>query len=48
MAHLAFQEELDGVQAEWFEKIGDHFCNATPAIAWKCRVAGPPLTMQCH
>ena len=46
MAHPALQE--GGVQAVWSEKIGDHVYNATPAIEWKCWVAGPPLTMQCH
>jgi quercetin dioxygenase-like cupin family protein len=31
MVHLAIQEALDGVQAEWLEKVSDEDYRATPA-----------------
>jgi quercetin dioxygenase-like cupin family protein len=31
MVHLALQESLDGVQADWLEKVGDEVYNAAQA-----------------
>jgi hypothetical protein len=31
MVHLALQEELDGVQADWLEKVSDDIYGAAPA-----------------
>jgi quercetin dioxygenase-like cupin family protein len=31
MVHLALQEGLDGVQADWLEKVGDEIYSAAPA-----------------
>ena len=33
MVHLALQENLDGVQADWLEKVSDEIYSAAPAAA---------------